>query len=98
MQQRKKEIEEHLGIDMPDEYVRKSASMDMKELADLHASCKEEAKKIMEQEAKEDKDRDKEWLREAVKKVKEQEKEELALIAAKKKAAAEAQQATDMRA
>ena len=69
--------------------------MDMKELADLHASSKEEAKKIMEQEAK---DRDKEWLREAVKKVKEQEKKELALIAAKKGTAAEAQQATDMRA
>ena len=81
-----------MGLDLPDEYVRKSVNFDMKELVDMYASAKEEAKMIMEQEDnKEDKGR---RLREAMKKIKEQEEKELARIAAKKKAAAEAQQGT----
>ena len=88
----KKRDQTTVGFDMCDEDVRKSIGMDIKELADLYATCKEEASRIIDQEEKKDKDRDKQWLREARKKVNEQEEKELSRIAAKKKAAAEAQQ------
>ena len=95
LQQRKKEIKEHLGIDFPDEYVRKCASMTMKELVDMYTTCKEEAKQIMEQEDnKEDKER---RHREAMKKIQEQEEKDMARIAAKKRAAAEAQECQEFR-